>query len=132
VAELDVQVNGSKSIFVRVHELPLQVVQDFVRTPGGQNYFGVDTDTIEYKIGEIFGELRNKVHSGYNLREILNRVDELRFRSKAEKHEMSALYEDKIKNMGADSTPCQATIPRDAGPGFHGMPGHRSTLSRAG
>ncbi len=57
-------------------------------------------DTIDYKIGEIFGELRNKVHSGYNLREILNRVDELRFRSKAEKHEMSALYEDKIKNMG--------------------------------
>ena len=57
-------------------------------------------DTIDYKIGEIFGELRNKVHSGYNLREILNRVDDLRFRSKAEKHEMSALYEDKIKNMG--------------------------------
>lgn len=57
-------------------------------------------DTIEYKIGEIFGELRNKVHSGYNLREIFNRVDELRFRSKAEKHEMSALYEGKIKNMG--------------------------------
>lgn len=57
-------------------------------------------DTIEYKIGEIFGEIRNKVHSGYNLREILNRVDELRFRSQAERHEMSALYEDKIKNMG--------------------------------
>jgi ribosomal protein S27E len=32
----------------------------------------------------------------------------------------------------ADSTACQATIPGDAGPGFHGMPGHRSTLSRAG
>ena len=32
----------------------------------------------------------------------------------------------------ADSTPCRATIPRDAGPGFHGMPGHRSTVSRAG
>lgn len=57
-------------------------------------------DTIEYKIGEIFGELRNKVYGGYNLREILSRVDELRFRSSAEKHEMSALYEDKIKNMG--------------------------------
>lgn len=57
-------------------------------------------DTIEYKIGEIFSEIRNKVHSGYNLREILNRVDELRFRSQAERHEMSALYEDKIKNMG--------------------------------
>ena len=27
-------------------------------------------------------------------------IDELRFRSHAEKHEMSHLYEDKIKNMG--------------------------------
>jgi len=57
-------------------------------------------DTIEYKIGEIFIELKNKIQSGYNLREILNMVDELRFRSHAEKHEMSHLYEDKIKNMG--------------------------------
>ena len=57
-------------------------------------------DTIEYKIGEIFSELKNKVQSGYNLREVLNRIDELRFRSHAEKHEMSHLYEDKIKNMG--------------------------------
>jgi len=57
-------------------------------------------DTIEYKIGEIFGELKNKIQSGYNLREVINLVDELRFRSSAEKHEMSALYEDKIKNMG--------------------------------
>ena len=57
-------------------------------------------DTIEYKIGEIFSELKNKIQSGYNLREVLNRIDELRFRSHAEKHEMSHLYEDKIKNMG--------------------------------
>lgn len=57
-------------------------------------------DTIEYKIGEIFSELKNKVHSGYNLREVLNLIDGLRFRSKEEKHEMSHLYEDKIKNMG--------------------------------
>jgi type I restriction enzyme M protein len=57
-------------------------------------------DTIEYKIGEIFSELKNKVQSGYNLREVLNLVDGLRFRSKEEKHEMSHLYEDKIKNMG--------------------------------
>jgi type I restriction enzyme M protein len=34
------------------------------------------------------------------LREVLNRIDELRFRTHAEKHEMSHLYEDKIKNMG--------------------------------
>lgn len=57
-------------------------------------------DTIEYKIGEIFSELKNKVQSGYNLREVINRIDELRFRTHAEKHEMSHLYEDKIKNMG--------------------------------
>jgi type I restriction enzyme M protein len=57
-------------------------------------------DTIAYKIGEIFSELKNKIQSGYNLREVLNRVDELRFGSRAEKHEMSHLYEGKIKNMG--------------------------------
>src|SRR5262249_14688019 len=57
-------------------------------------------NTIEYKIGEIFGEIRNKVQSGYNLREIIDHVDELRFRSQAEKHELSHLYEAKIKNMG--------------------------------
>lgn len=57
-------------------------------------------DTIEYKIGEIFGEIKNKIHSGYNLREIIDHVDELRFRSQTEKHELSHLYEAKIKNMG--------------------------------
>jgi len=57
-------------------------------------------DTIEYKIGEIFGEIKNKIQSGYNLREIINLIDELHFRSSSEKHEMSALYEDKLKKMG--------------------------------
>jgi type I restriction enzyme M protein len=57
-------------------------------------------DTIEYKIGEIFSELKNRVQSGYNLREVINRIDELRFRTHAEKYEMSHLYESKIQNMG--------------------------------
>ncbi|MCA6071204.1 MAG: type I restriction-modification system subunit M [Endomicrobium sp.] len=57
-------------------------------------------NTIEYKIGEIFSELKNKIQSGYNLREILNIVDELKFSTHAQKHEMSHLYESKIKNMG--------------------------------
>ena len=57
-------------------------------------------DTIEYKIGEIFAEIQNKIRSGYNLREIIDHVDELRFRSQTEKHELSHLYEAKIKNMG--------------------------------
>ncbi|KAA3597918.1 MAG: SAM-dependent DNA methyltransferase [Calditrichaeota bacterium] len=59
-----------------------------------------NADTIEYKIGEIFGELKNRVQSGYNLREVVNLIDELRFRTHKEKHEMSHLYESKIKNMG--------------------------------
>src|SRR6266568_1574144 len=57
-------------------------------------------NTIEYKIGEIFGEIKNKIHSGYNLREIIDQIDELHFRSQTEKHELSHLYEAKIKNMG--------------------------------
>lgn len=57
-------------------------------------------DTIEYKIGEIFNELKNKIQSGYRLREILDLVDTMHFRTDREKHELSHLYEAKIKNMG--------------------------------
>ena len=57
-------------------------------------------DTIEYKIGEIFGEIKNRFQSGYSLRDALEYMDELRFRSQKEKHELSHLYEVKIKNMG--------------------------------
>jgi type I restriction enzyme M protein len=56
--------------------------------------------TIEYKIGQIFGEIKNKITSGYNLREIIDQIDGLRFRSQKEKHELSHLYEAKIRNMG--------------------------------
>ncbi len=55
---------------------------------------------IEYKIGEVFGEIKNKIQSGYNLRDVIELVDELRFGSQSEKHELSHLYEAKIKNMG--------------------------------
>jgi type I restriction enzyme M protein len=58
------------------------------------------SNTIEYKIGEIFVEIKNRIQSGYNLREIIDRIDELRFRSQTEKFELSHLYEAKIKNMG--------------------------------
>ena len=39
-------------------------LQEFKDKASGPN-------TIEYKIGEIFGELKNKITSGYNLREII-------------------------------------------------------------
>jgi type I restriction enzyme M protein len=57
-------------------------------------------DTLEYKIGEIFSELKNKIVSGYNMREILNYADELHFQTSSDKHEMSHLYESKIHKMG--------------------------------
>lgn len=59
-----------------------------------------DTRTLEYKIGEIFSELRNKIQSGYNLREIIDKIDSLRFQSADDKHEMTVLYESKIQRMG--------------------------------
>ena len=68
-------------------------LQGFKQKASGPN-------TIEYKIGEIFGEIKNKIQSGYNLREIIDHIDELRFRSQTEKHELSHLYEAKIRNMG--------------------------------
>ena len=32
-------------------------------------------DTIEYKIGEIFGEIKNRAQSGYTLREVIDIAD---------------------------------------------------------
>lgn len=59
-----------------------------------------DSNTIENKIGEIFHELKNKIQSGYSLRNILDTVDKLHFQTDEEKHELSHLYESKIQNMG--------------------------------
>ena len=76
------------------------VNQKLVPYLNGFNLRASGPNTIEYKIGEIFGEIKNKISSGYNLREIIDHIDELRFRSQTEKHELSHLYEAKIRNMG--------------------------------
>ncbi|MCB0712043.1 MAG: N-6 DNA methylase [Ignavibacteriae bacterium] len=68
-------------------------LQGFKQKASGPN-------TIEYKVGEIFSEIKNRIQSGYNLREAIDHIDELRFQSQTEKHELSHLYEAKIKNMG--------------------------------
>lgn len=78
-------------------------LNDFVNNilfPYLKKFKAEDPNTIEYKVGEIFHELKNKISSGYKLREILNIVDEMHFRLYEEKHELSHLYEAKIKNMG--------------------------------
>ncbi|MDC6480772.1 N-6 DNA methylase [Flavobacteriaceae bacterium] len=63
-------------------------------------YQADNPQTLEYKIGEIFSELKNKIQSGYNLREIIELADGLPFGTEKERHELSHLYETKIKNMG--------------------------------
>lgn len=60
----------------------------------------IHSETIEYKIGEIFSELRNRITSWYSLRWVLDIVDTLRFQSSEEKHELSHLYEARIQKMG--------------------------------
>ena len=56
--------------------------------------------TLEYKVGEIFSELKNNIQSGYNLRDVIELADGLPFGTEEERFELSHLYETKIKNMG--------------------------------
>ena len=58
------------------------------------------SDTIEYKIGEIFQELKLRCESGFILREVIEHVHSLTFGSETQKHELSTLYEERIKSMG--------------------------------
>ena len=72
-----------------------------------------DLNTIEFKIGIIFSELKNEIQDGYILRDVLNAVDKLEFKSDEQKHELSVLYESKIQNMGnAGRTGGQYYTPR--------------------
>ncbi|MFO1238301.1 MAG: N-6 DNA methylase [Alphaproteobacteria bacterium] len=57
-------------------------------------------DTIDYKIGEVFTELRSKFRSGYILRDVLEIADGLAFKTSADRHELSSLYETRIRRMG--------------------------------
>jgi type I restriction enzyme M protein len=59
-----------------------------------------ETDTLQYKIGEIFSEIPNKLQNGHVIRDILNLMDQLSFQTQKEKFELSVLYEAKIKRMG--------------------------------
>ena len=94
-----------------VDEKLFPYLREFQKTASSAN-------TLEYKIDEIFAELRNKITSGYNLREIINKIDELHFQSAEDKHEMTVLYESKIAKMGNAgrnlSFPLRATADSEA------------------
>ena len=59
-----------------------------------------DPNSIQAKIGAIFGEVRNKFGNGYMLRDALDKIDDLNFGTQDQKSELSDLYETRIKNMG--------------------------------
>ena len=69
-------------------------------------------DTIEYKIGEIFGEIRNKFQSGYSLRDAIDAIDALSFGSQTQKHELSELYESKIRTWATLGATVGSITPR--------------------
>lgn len=56
--------------------------------------------SIEIKIGVIFSEIRNRIQSGYNLRDVLEQVDKLHFQTSEERHEMTFWYESRLNRMG--------------------------------
>lgn len=63
--------------------------------------FTSSTNTgIESKIGVVFGEIRNRIASGYNLRDVLEQVDGLKFQTTEQKHELTYLYESSLNKMG--------------------------------
>ena len=59
-----------------------------------------DPSSLAYKVGEIFSGIKQIIEDGYNLRDIVEIIDTFKFDSTADQHEMSSIYEDRIKQMG--------------------------------
>lgn len=71
-----------------------------------------DPRSLLYKIGEIFGEVTNKIQSGRNLREVIDIIDKLEFKTQEELDDLSALYEDRLKLMGGAGRSGEYYTPR--------------------
>lgn len=71
-----------------------------------------DPKSLVYKIGEIFGEVSNKIVSGRNLREVIDIIDRLQFQTQDELDQLSALYEDRLKLMGGAGRSGEYYTPR--------------------
>ena len=59
-----------------------------------------DAADLEYKIGEIFAEIKNRMQNGNLMREVIDKVNSLTFLGNANMHELSRLYENGIEKMG--------------------------------
>ena len=71
-----------------------------------------NTKTINYKIGEIFSEIKNKVQSGTTLRETLDIIDELEFKTQEQLDDLSHLYEARLKLLGGAGRSGEYYTPR--------------------
>lgn len=71
-----------------------------------------DPKSLLYKIGEIYGEIGNKIQSGRNLREVIDIIDKLEFKTQEELDDLSALYEDRLKLMGGAGRSGEYYTPR--------------------
>lgn len=71
-----------------------------------------NTKTITYKIGEIFSEIKNKVQSGTTLREALDIIDELEFKTQEQLDDLSHLYEARLKLLGGAGRSGEYYTPR--------------------
>ncbi len=71
-----------------------------------------DPKSLLYKIGEIYGEINNKIQSGRNLREVIDIIDKLEFKTQDELDDLSALYEDRLKLMGGAGRSGEYYTPR--------------------
>ena len=103
-----------------------------------------NTKTITYKIGEIFSEIKNKIQSGTTLREALDIIDELEFKTQEQLDDLSHLYEARLKLLGGAGRSGEYYTPRpliktiikaiDPGPGktiYDGAAGTAGFLTEA-
>ncbi|HRL00771.1 MAG TPA: N-6 DNA methylase, partial [Trichococcus flocculiformis] len=106
--------DGSPDISARVTGLDLI---DFVNKelfPYLKSFKNAENDprSLVYKIGEIFGEVTNKINSGRNLREVIDIIDLMKFQSQDELDQLSTLYEDRLKLMGGAGKSGEYYTPR--------------------
>ena len=71
-----------------------------------------NTKTISYKIGEIFSDLKNKIQNGSTLREALDIIDELEFKTQDQLDDLSHLFEERLKLLGGAGRSGEYYTPR--------------------
>ena len=68
--------------------------------------------TISYKVGEIFSDLKNKIQNGATLREALDIIDELEFKTQDQLDDLSHLFEERLKLLGGAGRSGEYYTPR--------------------